>query len=178
MHKVTTDFHWSNILDFNGQMFWMFVCFNQMPRIWLDYCQFLVTQCKITRSRRTFDRALRGLPVTQHPRIWPLYLRFVRNLPLPETAIRVYRRYLKVFYFKQFLQCYLYCEITVHKNIHGFNQLSPENAEEYIEYLLSVGRLDEAALRLAAVVNDETFVSKEGKSNYQVSFIEQVAING
>lgn len=67
-----------------------------MPRIWLDYCQFLVSQCKITRSRQTFDRALRALPVTQHPRIWPLYLRFVRNLPLPETAIRVYRRYLKV----------------------------------------------------------------------------------
>lgn len=47
-------------------------------------------------------------------------------------------------------------------------QLCPENAEEYIDYLRSVGRLDEAALRLAAVVNDESFVSKEGKSNYQV----------
>lgn len=32
----------------------------------------------------------------------------------------------------------------------------------------SIGRLDEAAVRLAAVVNDEHFVSKEGKSNYQV----------
>uniref|UniRef100_A0A668AVE3 Pre-mRNA-splicing factor SYF1 n=1 Tax=Myripristis murdjan TaxID=586833 RepID=A0A668AVE3_9TELE len=117
------------------------VFMHKMPRIWLDYCQFLVSQCKITRSRRTFDRALRALPVTQHPRIWPLYLRFVRNLPLPETAIRVYRRYLK---------------------------LSPENAEEYIDYLRSVGRLDEAAVRLAAVVNDESFVSKEGKSNYQL----------
>lgn len=49
-------------------------------------------------------------------------------------------------------------------------QLSPENAEEYIDYLRSVGRLDEAAVRLAAVVNDESFVSKEGKSNYQVRF--------
>lgn len=67
-----------------------------MPRIWLDYCQFLVSQSKITRSRRSFDRALRALPVTQHPRIWPLYLRFARKLPLPETAIRIYRRYLKV----------------------------------------------------------------------------------
>lgn len=47
-------------------------------------------------------------------------------------------------------------------------QLSPENAEEYIDYLHSIGRLDEAAVRLAAVVNDEGFVSKEGKSNYQV----------
>lgn len=49
-----------------------------------------------------------------------------------------------------------------------FVQLSPENVEEYIDYLRSVGRLDEAAVRLAAVVNDEGFVSKEGKSNYQV----------
>ncbi|XP_054832022.1 pre-mRNA-splicing factor SYF1 isoform X2 [Eublepharis macularius] len=114
---------------------------HKMPRIWLDYCQFLMDQCRITRTRRTFDRALRALPITQHHRIWPLYLKFVRLYPLPETAVRVYRRYLK---------------------------LSPENAEEYIEYLHSIDRLDEAAVRLAAVVNDERFVSKEGKSNYQL----------
>uniref|UniRef100_A0A8C0HJZ4 Pre-mRNA-splicing factor SYF1 n=1 Tax=Buteo japonicus TaxID=224669 RepID=A0A8C0HJZ4_9AVES len=112
-----------------------------MPRIWLDYCQFLVDQGRITRTRRTFDRALRALPITQHHRIWPLYLQFVRRYPLPETAVRVYRRYLK---------------------------LSPESAEEYVEYLRSVGRLDEAAVRLARLVNDERFVSKEGKSNYQL----------
>ncbi|XP_006008659.1 pre-mRNA-splicing factor SYF1 [Latimeria chalumnae] len=117
------------------------VFMHKMPRIWLDYCQFLMDQCKITRSRRTFDRALRALPITQHHRIWPLYLKFVRIYPLPETAVRVYRRYLK---------------------------LSPENAEEYVEYLRSIDRLDEAAVRLAAIVNDENFVSKEGKSNYQL----------
>uniref|UniRef100_A0ABM5FM17 Pre-mRNA-splicing factor SYF1 n=1 Tax=Pogona vitticeps TaxID=103695 RepID=A0ABM5FM17_9SAUR len=117
------------------------VFMHKMPRIWLDYCQFLMDQCRITRTRRTFDRALRALPITQHHRIWPLYLKFVRLYPLPETAVRVYRRYLK---------------------------LSPENAEEYIEYLRSIDRLDEAAVRLAAVVNDERFVSKEGKSNYQL----------
>ncbi|KAM8973129.1 pre-mRNA-splicing factor SYF1 [Pelodytes ibericus] len=117
------------------------VFMHKMPRIWLDYCHFLVDQCKLTRTRRTFDRALRALPITQHHRIWPLYLRFVRAYPLPETAVRVYRRYLKLF---------------------------PENAEEYIEYLRSVGRLDEAASRLAAIVNQDDFVSKEGKSNYQL----------
>ncbi|KAE8619523.1 hypothetical protein XENTR_v10009831 [Xenopus tropicalis] len=117
------------------------VFMHKMPRIWLDYCQFLMDQCKITRTRRTFDRALRALPITQHHRIWPLYLRFVRAHPLPETAVRVYRRYLK---------------------------LSPENAEEYIEYLRSIDRLDEAASRLATIVNQDGFVSKEGKSNYQL----------
>ncbi|XP_070582113.1 pre-mRNA-splicing factor SYF1-like [Ptychodera flava] len=117
------------------------VFMHKMPRIWLDYCQFLMDQCKITRTRRTFDRALRALPITQHHRIWPLYLKFVRNLPLPETAVRVYRRYMK---------------------------LLPENAEEYIEYLKNIDRLDEAAVRLYDIVNEEDFVSKEGKSNHQL----------
>ena len=69
---------------------------HKMPRIWLDYCQFLMDQCKISRTRRTFDRALRALPLTQHNRIWPLYIKFIRSHELPETAVRVYRRYLKV----------------------------------------------------------------------------------
>ena len=69
---------------------------KQMPRIWIDYCSFLMDQCKITRTRHAFDRALRALPLTQHRRVWPLYLKFVRGQSISETAIRVYRRYMKV----------------------------------------------------------------------------------
>uniref|UniRef100_A0A8D2PTN4 XPA binding protein 2 n=1 Tax=Zosterops lateralis melanops TaxID=1220523 RepID=A0A8D2PTN4_ZOSLA len=114
---------------------------HKMPRIWLDYCQFLAEQGRITRTRRTFDRALRALPITQHRRLWPPYLSFVRRHPLPETAVRVFRRFLK---------------------------LCPEEAEQYVSYLRSVGRLDEAAQVLARLVNDERFVSRQGKSNYQL----------
>jgi pre-mRNA-splicing factor SYF1 len=68
-----------------------------MPRIWLDYCQFLMDQCKITRTRRVFDRAIRALPITQHNRIWLLYIKFVTSYPeIPDTATRVYKRYLQV----------------------------------------------------------------------------------
>jgi hypothetical protein len=67
-----------------------------MPRIWLDYCQFLINQCKITKTRLVFDRALRALPITQHHRIWPLYITFLKSHDIPETAVRVFRRYLKV----------------------------------------------------------------------------------
>ena len=68
-----------------------------MPRVWLDYCQVLMDQCKITRTRRAFDRAIRALPITQHNRVWPLYIKFVTSYPdIPDTAMRVYRRYLKV----------------------------------------------------------------------------------
>ncbi|XP_064395800.1 pre-mRNA-splicing factor SYF1-like [Halichondria panicea] len=117
------------------------VFLHKMPRIWLEYCQFLMEQCKITRTRRTFDRALRALPLTQHKRVWPLYLKFVRSHDIQEMAVRVYRRFLK---------------------------LSPENGESYVEYLISIGRLNEAATKLAEIVNDEKFISKEGKSKHQL----------
>ena len=112
-----------------------------MPRIWMDYCKFLTQQQKITTTRKVFDRALRALPITQHSRIWPLYLKFVKMHPIPETAVRVFRRFLK---------------------------LSPEDAEEFVDYLKSIDRLDEAAVKLAQIVNKDSFVSKTGKSNHQL----------
>ena len=81
------------------------------------------------------------MPITQHHRIWPLYLNFVKKHDIPETAVRVFRRYLKLF---------------------------PENREEYVEYLVEIGRLDEAAVQLAKIVNNENFVSQHGKSNHQL----------
>lgn len=114
---------------------------HKMPRIWMEYLSFITGQCKITRIRHTFDRALRALPVTQHNRIWPLYLEFLNKYDIPETGVRVYRRYLK---------------------------LCPEDAEEFINYLVKVERLDEAAQQLAHIVDNEHFVSKFGKSNHQL----------
>nr|CAD1827711.1 unnamed protein product [Ananas comosus var. bracteatus] len=53
---------------------------HKMPRIWLMYLTSLTEQRRVTRARRAFDRALRSLPVSQHARVWPLYLRLV-SLP-------------------------------------------------------------------------------------------------
>lgn len=47
-------------------------------------------------------------------------------------------------------------------------KLCPENAEEFIDYLIKNDRLDEAAIKLGDVVNDEKFTSKEGKSKHQL----------
>ena len=60
-----------------------------MPRIWLDYTQFLSDQRFVTRTRETFDRALRALPVPQHERIWQAYLGFVNSVGEAELALRV-----------------------------------------------------------------------------------------
>ena len=115
------------------------VFMHKMPRIWMDYCAFLVDQRKITRTRRVMDRALRALPITQHDRIWPTYIRFVKSHDVPETAVRVFRRWL---------------------------QMLPEGAEEFVDYLVSIGRLDDAAVQLAKIVNNQDFVSRKGKSNH------------
>lgn len=47
-------------------------------------------------------------------------------------------------------------------------KLSPESTEEYINYLIKFDRLDEAAQQLAAVVDNEHFSSKYGKSSHQL----------
>ena len=117
------------------------VFLHKMPRIWIEFCEFLMRQKCLSKIRRTLDRALQSLPITQHNRIWPKYLKFVKSYDIPETAVRVYKRYLK---------------------------LQPEAAEDFVQYLISVERLDEAALKLAEIVNRDDFISREGKSKHQL----------
>ena len=106
------------------------------------YLSSLTDQRLLTRARRTFDRALRALPVTQHDRVWPLYLKLVSLPGVPvETSFRVYRRYL-VF--------------------------DPSHVEDFIDFLLQSNRWQEAADRLASVLNDDSFYSIKGKTKHQL----------
>jgi len=50
------------------------VTMHKMPRLWELYLSFLVGQRFVTKVRRTCDRALASLPITQHERIWAIYL--------------------------------------------------------------------------------------------------------
>jgi len=114
----------------------------KMPRIWLEYIDFLMKQKKITRARRALDAALRSLPITQHHRIWELYVKYIKDQQVPkETALCAFRRYL---------------------------MLEPDHVEVFIAYLRAIGRYDEAAQKLAAVVDDEDFSSMEGKTRHQL----------
>merc|ERR1719428_747941 len=118
------------------------VFLHKMPRIWLDYIEFLMKQKKVTRARRALDDALRSLPITQHSRVWELYVKFIKDGEVPEeTALCAFRRYL---------------------------MLEPDHVEVYVAYLRTIGRYDEAARRLAGVVDDEEFASMEGKTRHQL----------
>ena len=114
---------------------------HKMPRVWELYLRYLTSLKYVTRTRRACDAALCALPVTQHDRVWAIYLEFVRSderIP-GDTARRVYRRYLK---------------------------FEPGHAEEYVEFLKRRGYEGETAAKLAELVDDDAFQSLAGKSKH------------
>ncbi|KAI6943458.1 Pre-mRNA-splicing factor [Hortaea werneckii] len=115
------------------------VLLNKMPRIWEMYVAFLCQQPLVTFTRRTFDRALRALPLTQHARIWTLYRPFASSAG-GETAVRVWRRYI---------------------------QTHPEQVEDFIELLVQEGKYIEAVQRYIEILNNPRFKSKEAKGPFQ-----------
>ena len=104
------------------------------------YLRFLSKQPAISSVRRTFDRALRALPITQHNRIWALYLPFA-NAASGDTAIRVWRRYM---------------------------QVHPEESEDFIELLVETGAYTEAAFAYIDLLNNVRFSSKHGKGHFEL----------
>ena len=114
---------------------------SKMPVLWDMYCNFLVSWFRLTQSRRSFDRALCSLPLSQHDRIWSSYITFARDCNVPETAIRVYRRYL---------------------------QYAPESREELVDYLLEGNHVDEAAKELVRLLEDADAGSSKGRSRLQL----------
>ncbi|KAL4750325.1 Pre-mRNA-splicing factor syf1 [Aspergillus terricola var. indicus] len=116
------------------------ILLNKMPRIWEMYLTFMLQQPLVTQTRRTFDRALRALPVTQHNRIWKLYKNFARSAS-GQTAVKIWARYM---------------------------QIHPENAEEYINLLVEMGQYTGAVKRYMEILDNPRFQSREGKSNFQL----------
>jgi len=115
------------------------ILLNKMPRIWEMYLNFLCQQPKVTQTRRTFDRALRALPITQHSRIWALYLPFA-NSAQGDTAIKIWRRYI---------------------------QFRPENAEDLLDLLVAHKKYGEAVLEYIKIIDDFKFKSREAKGPFQ-----------
>jgi pre-mRNA-splicing factor SYF1 len=104
------------------------------------YLKFLTKQPLITLTRRTFDRALRALPITQHNRIWNLYRPFA-NSANGETAVKIWRRYM---------------------------QVHPEDAEDFIELLIHTNLFTEATKKYIDILNNNKFSSKHGKGHFEL----------
>jgi pre-mRNA-splicing factor SYF1 len=115
------------------------VLLNKMPRVWEMYLDFLMLQPLVTTTRRTFDRALRALPLTQHNRVWALYRPFAASAS-GETAVSIWRRYM---------------------------QIHPEDAEDFIDLLKDMGKYTEAVQKYMEILDNPNFKSKEAKGPFQ-----------
>ena len=116
------------------------ILLNKMPKIWDLYLSFLMQQPLITHTRRTFDRALRALPITQHNRVWARFRPFA-NSATGQTGMNIWKR---------------------------FMQIHPEDMEDYISLLIEMGQYTEAAKGYIDILNNPRFRSKQGKSNFQL----------
>lgn len=116
------------------------ILLNKMPKIWDMFLAFLMQQPLVTYTRRTFDRALRALPITQHNRIWARFRPFA-NSASGDTAVKIWRRYM---------------------------QIHPEDVEDYITLLVELGKYTEAVRKYMDILNNPKFRSKHGKSDFQL----------
>ena len=114
---------------------------HKFPRIWKDYCKLLMHQCLFTRTRQTFDRALKALPVTQHGPIWEEYTRFLRGVgvTLAEGGVGGLVR----------MPAY-----AVANAYDRYCQFDSTKREELVSFLLEAGHHNEAARQLVTLLND------------------------
>ncbi|ORY81349.1 pre-mRNA-splicing factor syf1 [Protomyces lactucae-debilis] len=113
---------------------------NKMPRLWTDYLDFLMQQPLLTRTRRTFNRALQALPLSQHDQIW-----------------------------KRFRPWYLSAggrtsQVVMQRHM----QIDKSLIEELIAHLIEQGDVNAAAKHYLRILSNPRFRSAEGKSQFQL----------
>ncbi len=112
----------------------------KMPMIWVNYIQFLMEQNLVTKTRLIVNKSLQMLPVTQHKKIWDIYIPWVESLSgCHKSKIEIFRRYLK------------------------FNS---DYKEKFVHYLVTIQEFNYAIELIIEILNDENFFSKENKSQY------------
>ncbi|EAY10843.1 hypothetical protein TVAG_258450 [Trichomonas vaginalis G3] len=109
------------------------------PRIWINYLDFLGRQKKVTLLRKTFNRALQSLPITQHDKIWTEFLPIIKEIKCIPTVFDSYKRILK---------------------------LHPEYIEEAASYFITNKAYKEAAFFLKIILDNPNFKSVKERPKY------------
>ena len=112
----------------------------KMPIIWMNYIQFMMEQNSITKTKIIFNKALQAIPITQHKKLWEIYIPWVESLiGCHKSKIEIFKRYIK------------------------FN---PDYKEKFINFLIGIKEFNLAIYFIIEILNDENFYSKENKSQY------------
>jgi len=112
----------------------------KMPIIWMDYIQFMMEQNSITKTKIIFNKALQAIPITQHKKLWDIYIPWIESLiGCHKSKIEIFKRYIK------------------------FN---PDYKEKFINYLIGIKEFNLAIHLIIDILNEENFYSKENKTQY------------
>ena len=112
----------------------------KMPIIWINYIQFMMEQNSITKTKIIFNKALQSIPITQHKKLWDIYIPWIESLSgCHRTKIEIFKRYV---------------------------QFNPDYKEKFINYLIGIKEFNLAIYLIIEILNEENFYSKENKSQY------------
>lgn len=109
------------------------------PRIWLNYLDFIGRQKRITLLRKTMNKALLSLPITQHERLWQCYMPLVRETKSIPTVFDAYKRFLMI---------------------------HPEFIEDACSYFIQQNATKAAAYFLKKLLKDPNFKSLDNRPKY------------
>ncbi|GMM36371.1 mRNA splicing protein [Saccharomycopsis crataegensis] len=136
---------------------------HKFPVIWQKYLKFLIDHqlYDLALIRKTFNAALRSLPLTQHEAIWDLYIGFADKL------------------IKNFSEANHEVSVIVSRIYLKYLEIHPDYLEEIIDKLIGLGNYS-AAIRLFEnhVLSDSKFVSSQGKSSLDVHLEYSSCISG
>ena len=100
----------------------------------------MMEQNSITKTKIIFNKALQSIPITQHKKLWDIYIPWIESLSgCHRTKIEIFKRYTK------------------------FN---PDYKEKFINYLIGIKEFNLAIYLIIEILNEENFYSKENKSQY------------
>ncbi|VDM59565.1 unnamed protein product [Angiostrongylus costaricensis] len=138
-HKPPTDISWSRLCDAYERCL---IHMHKMPRIWMDYCTVMTKRRIVTDCRRVFDRFFQ-----QSVASFACYT--------ASSNLEVGLRFLSIVLFR----------VVFHSR---YMKLNPRAREDFVEYLIKIDQLDEAARQLVALVNEDMPVSDKGKTVHQL----------
>ena len=132
--KCPTDIHYQQVNNlFERAIIYM----SNKPVIWSLYLKHLMKQRYIIKTIKIFNQALQTLPITQHKDwIWPLYLKFAKNIPITELSLQIWSRYLQLCpneydLYIQFLKDKQLYQLAVHELIKSLHKQTNTNSNTF-----------------------------------------------
>ena len=131
---------------------------HKMPRLWIMYVQYMQHHSgNVTRIRRLYNRALEALPVTQHDKLWPLYMEWLtQGLDINETTTTTSTT--TVIPDKQLVTMEIPAETIIRVGRRHAHYFNPSAKERLAQVCIALQRYGEASLLLLDLLNNASHV--------------------